>query len=169
MGSPQQLEDWINRIKARRSSIDPRWLRVFAWFWLGSTALLVLAMVLFTVLMNSDSFHRYLIRTAERQGSQALGTQVHLQNVALHLSALSVDLYGITVDGASPHATPPLLQVDRVHASVRIVSVLRKAWYLDDLRIDHPVAQILVDDQGVSNIPIFKKSNSGSSTTVFAM
>ena len=123
--------------------------------------------LLIAVLLNSTRFHQYLIDTVQRQASEKFGTGVHLQNFALHLSTLNLDLYGVTVDGASPYPNPPLLQVEHAEAGVRIVSVLSRKWYLSDVRIDHPVVQVFVDKNGVSNIPTTKSSGGGSNTTVF--
>ncbi|MGA7243623.1 MAG: hypothetical protein WBX19_10585, partial [Terracidiphilus sp.] len=40
-----------------------------------------------------------------------------------------------------------------VQAGVRIVSAFGREWYFDNIRIDNPVAQVLVDKNGVSNLP----------------
>jgi len=158
--------DWRDRLRRRRSVPRPLWLRVAAWTWVGFAALTLLASVAIAVLINNSRFHNYLIRTVEASASESLGARVQLQNFALHLPTLSADLYGITVDGAAPYPDPPLLQVDHIEAGVRVVSILHRAWYFDNLRIDHPVVHISVDYNGVSNIPTPKSSNS-SSTSVF--
>ncbi|MGH9606801.1 MAG: translocation/assembly module TamB domain-containing protein [Terracidiphilus sp.] len=118
--------------------------------------------------INVDGAHRYLLGLAQREASSKLGVPVKLQNFSVHLSNLSVDLYGIRVAGASPHPNPPLLEVNRIQVSVRIVSILRRHWYLDDLRIDHPVVWIMVGKNGVSNLPAIK-SDGGSKINVFTL
>jgi len=130
--------------------------------------LVLIAATSIAVLLNNRRFHDYLLRTAQTQASESLGVRVQIQNFAVNLSNLSLDLYGITVDGAVPYANPPLLQVDHAEAGVRIVSILHGKWYLDSLRIDRPIARIFVDAHGNSNIPTFKSSgNSSSNTSVF--
>jgi translocation and assembly module TamB len=154
-----------SRLRQRLSS---RALRTALWIEgiLGLTLLLV--GIAIAVLINSAAFHQYVITTVQRQASEKLGTGVHLQNFALHLSTLSLELYGVTVDGASPYPNPPLLQVEHAEAGVHIVSILSRTWYLSDVRIDHPVVQIFVDKNGVSNIPTIKSSGGGgSNTTIF--
>ena len=113
-----------------------RFMRIVAWFYAASTILLLLFALTTAILLNSTRFHNYLIRTAEQQAQESLGVRVQLQNFALNLSNLRLDLYGVTVDGASPNSSPPLLQVRHAEASVRIISFLRKKWYLDDIRVD---------------------------------
>jgi translocation and assembly module TamB len=109
---------------------------------------------------NSTSLHSYLIRTLQNQASEKLGVPVVLQNFTLHMASLSVDLYGLTVSGANGHPNPALLQVQHIQAGVKVVSIVRRKWYLDTLRIDRPIIQILVDSNGTSNIPTIKSTGS---------
>jgi translocation and assembly module TamB len=144
-----------------------RFMRIVAWFYAASTILLLLFALTTAILLNSTRFHNYVIRTAEQQAQESLGVRVQLQNFAVNFSNLRLDLYGVTVDGASPYSSPPLLQVQHAEASLRVVSILRKKWYLDDIRADQPVVQVYVDKNGHSNIPTIKSSNSNSQTSIF--
>jgi len=167
MGKSFLPPDWRDRLNQRRRMPRPLWLRVAAWISVGSAALTLFAGIAFVALMNNPRFHSYLLRTVETNASKSLGVRVQLQNFTLHMRTLSADLYGVTVDGAAPYPDPPLLQVEHIEAGVRVVSILHRAWYFDDLRIDHPVVHIFVDYNGVSNIPAFKSSGNSSSTSVF--
>jgi hypothetical protein len=160
--------DWRDRLDKYWKGPRPLWMRIAAWIWVGITAVTLLAACTLMILANNPRFHEYVIRTIESNASESLGVRVQLQNFALHLSTLSVDLYGITVDGANPYPNPPLLQVDHAEAGVRIVSILHRAWYFDDLRIDRPIARVFIDDHGVSNIPVFKKPIAAA-TPVFSI
>jgi translocation and assembly module TamB len=122
--------------------------------------------VVLALLVNSSRGHAYLINALQNKAAESLGVAVRLQNFNLNLTTLSVDLYGLTIDGAGPHSNPPLLQVKHAEAGVRVVSVFGRDWYFDSIRLDKPVAQIFVDKNGVSNLPTFKSSNSNN-TTVF--
>ena len=127
--------------------------------------LLLVAGLAVTILLHSARFHNYVLSTVEQKASESIGTKVQLQNFALNLSNLSLDLYGLTVAGASPYPDPPLLQVAHGEVGVRIVSVLHQKWYLDSLVIDQPVVRVFTDAHGVSNIPTIKSSGSSSSNT----
>ena len=166
MTPPFLPPDWRERIQHKPKLPRQRWVRVLAWIWVVSTALTLAGFVAVVLLLNNVRFHRYLIRLVESKASQSLGVPVHLQNFALNFHALSADLYGLTVEGATPYANPPLMQVDHAEASVRIVSILRHAWYLDDIRIDRPIIHVFVDAHGVSNLPTLKSSGN-STTSVF--
>lgn len=118
------------------------------------------------LLLRSHSFHQYVLAKAEQKASDAFGARVEVKDFALHLSTLSLDLYGLTVYGAAPYANPPLLQVDRLATGVRVVSLLHRSWYLEDIQVEHPVVRVLVDQQGKDNLPQ-TKSSGGSRTSVF--
>ena len=157
-----------------RDPSNLRWLKarhpffkIVAWIFLGMTAVTLIVAVGVAILLNNARFHDYLIRAAEAKASERLGVRVQLQGFVADLSNLSVDLYGVTMDGASPYPNPPLLQVDHVRAGVRIVSILSRTWYLDSFQLDHPVVHVFVDSNGLSNIPTIKSSGQGSNTSVF--
>jgi translocation and assembly module TamB len=150
----------------QRRSI-PRIVRVSAWA-AGCLMLAALVTVIALVtLVNSDGVHRYLLEKAQSEASARLGVRVRLENFTLHLSTLSLDLYGISVDGAAPYAHPALLEVDHVQIGARVVSVLTKTWYLAGVEVDHPAVWITVDKNGVSNLPQLKSNNGGSGTSIF--
>ena len=139
--------------------------RVTAWIAISLVALLVIAGIAVTVVLRSARFHNYVLATVQMKASESIGTQVQLQNFALHFSNLSLDLYGLTVHGAAPYPNPPLLQVAHAEAGVRIVSVLHQKWYLDSFVVDRPVVKVFSDAHGVTNIPVIKSSGSSSSNT----
>ena len=142
-----------------------RWVAwVIAIVWL----LPLLIIVPLLLLVNTNGVHRYLIGLVQQNASESLGVQVQLQNFVLHYRTLSVDLYGIRIAGAEPYADPPLLSADHIQAGLRVVSIFRGQWYLDNLQIDHPVAWIVVDKNGVSNLPRPQGSN-GNGTDIFQM
>ena len=142
-----------------------RWLKVAAWVAGTVVALLVVAGLVITAVLHSARFHNYVLNTVQQKASENLGTQVQLQNFALHLSGLGVDLYGLTVHGAAPYPNPPLLQVAHAEVGVRVVSILHQKWYLDSFIVDQPVVKIFTDAHGVTNIPVIKSSGASSSNT----
>ncbi|HEX4285577.1 MAG TPA: translocation/assembly module TamB domain-containing protein [Terracidiphilus sp.] len=141
--------------------------RTAIWIGAGVAAALLLIALVVAVVLTNPSLHRYVQSTLEKQVSASLGVQVNLQDFALHLSSLSVDLYGVTIHGAQPYANPPLLQVEHLKAGIGITSVWKRKWYFNEIEIDRPVVRVFVDKNGVSNLPKPKTSSSSSSTTVF--
>jgi translocation and assembly module TamB len=141
---------------------------LIAWVTAVFTFLPIILLVAVLALINNDGVHRYLLSLIQREASKSLGVQVQLQDFLLHYRTLSVDLYGLRAAGAAPYSNPPLLTVDHVNAGVRIVSILSRKWYLDNIEIDHPVAWITVDKNGVTNIPA-PKSSGKSNTDIFQL
>ncbi|MFC5862294.1 translocation/assembly module TamB domain-containing protein [Acidicapsa dinghuensis] len=141
------------------------WLKVAIWAGASILLLILIVGVTLSILLHSERFHNYMLRTAQQKATEALGVPVRLQNFAVNLSHLDLDLYGLTVEGAAPYANPALLQVDHAEAGVRIVSFLQRTWYLNSIRVDRPIVHLYVDKQGRSNLPTFQKSSSSSSNT----
>jgi translocation and assembly module TamB len=138
--------------------------------WVGATVVAIVLIVVFgaMVLLNDPRFHWYLRAVVERRASEALGVNVQLQEFNLHLSTLGLDLYGVTIHGAKPYETTPLLQVEHIATGVRIVSVFQRKWYFDKIDIDRPVVQVVFDKNGNSNLPkLTSNSKSSSNTSVF--
>jgi translocation and assembly module TamB len=144
----------------------PAW-RAVGWFFTGLLVLLVLAVGALDILLHSERVHDYALALVQQKASERLGTKVTLENFTVNLHNLSLDLYGLTVEGAKPYANPPLLQVQHAHVGVRIVSILERKWYLDSLVIDRPVVKVFVDPYGISNIPTLKSSGGSSNTSIF--
>ena len=127
--------------------------------WPSSCQPVAIAVVLF----RSQTFKNYLLGKIQQSASASLDTPVRLQNFALHFSPLSADLYGVTVRGTEPETEPPLLTVDHIKVGITIVSLLRREWNLNDIAVDHPVAHLLVNQQGENNLPA--QQNTGKSQT----
>ncbi len=152
-------------------SIRPRrrhrgW-RIFGWIAGSIVLLLVIVVVAAAVVVRTARFHDYVLRTVDNKASAALNTPVHLQNFALHLSTLSLDLYGLTVEGQGPGVNQPLLRADHGYLDVNVTSIFHREWYVEDITIDHPVVKLIVDKNGNTNLPNLPQSNSSSNTNVF--
>ena len=138
------------------------------WVAAVAAALLLLAVLGITLLLRSERFHGYLLRTAQQKASEALGSQAQIRDYALHWSGISptVDLYGVVVHGAAPYSDPPLFEADVIHMGVTVTSLLHKAWYVSDVRIEHPVARVFADRDGRTNLPAPKTTKSSARSTM---
>lgn len=135
---------------------------------MGVLVVIALVVVGVIVILKSNAVHGYILNVAEQKVTASLGTRVQVGNFALSFSGISptLDLYNVTVYGAPPYQSPPLLQVDRIAVGVHVTSLLRREWYFDSLAIVHPVARVFVDRQGTDNLPKMKSSGT-SHTSVF--
>src|SRR5271166_4985580 len=154
-----------NHIWYRRAG-ESLWKRVVTWVGGILLALIVVVAAGVYVLLHSQKFHNYVLNQARTKASAALNTRVQLQNLTLHFHNLGLDLYGLTVYGTGPGAGRPLLQVDHIGLGVRVISVVHRKWNLDNVIVDHPVADLIVGPDGQNNLPTMQSSGT-SNTNVF--
>jgi translocation and assembly module TamB len=138
------------------------------WVAAGAGALVLVAVLGITLLLHSERFHGYLLRTAQQKASDALGSRAQMRDFAVHWSGISptVDLYGVVVHGAAPYSEPPLFEADAIYLRATITSWLHKAWYVSDVRIEHPIARIFAGRDGRTNLPPPKPTKSSAQNTM---
>ena len=139
------------------------------WAGLGLVLLLIVIIAALFTLPKVSSFRQWAISKVEANLASSLGTQVHVRDFALSLSHLTLDLYGVTVDGAAPYQTPPLLTVDHLGLGLGITSLAKREWYVRNVVADHPVVRVFVDPKGTDNLPQSKSSNNQSHTDIFQL
>jgi len=140
--------------------------RIAAWTAGIAVGFVVLVLVVGYFVLRSSAFHEYVISKVEQIAGQKLGSPLDIQSFDLHLSNLSLDLNGITVQGSGSSPYGPLLQIDHIGLNVKIISVLHRKWNLNSITVDHPVAHVFIDKAGESNIPS-PHSSSSSHTNIF--
>src|SRR5580698_1143035 len=146
----------MTRVNGKQMSIparlqllqQSRYVRIIAWCSSGLALIAILCFGALIALVNSQAGHRYLLSMAQRKAADALGVPVQIQNFSLHLSTLSLDLYGVRIAGAAPYVDRPLLQADHLNVGVGVTSVFSRTWYFNQIQIDHPVAWVIVDKNG---------------------
>ena len=119
-------------------------------------------------LLHSVRFHAYLLRTAQQKVGAALGSQVQIRDFALRWAGVSptLDAYAVIVHGSGPDSSPPLFEADAIHFGITVTSLLHQAWYVDDIRIEHPVVHLVVDKDGHSNLPSPRNAKAGTAPSV---
>ena len=143
------------------------WKRIAAWIGGGIVVIIAGLLIAIVALLHNDSFRQYLLRIAHTKLSEAVGIQLKMRDFSVHLSGFSpaVDMLDVVIDGAAPYETPPLVQVEHLTVGIQIISLLQRKWYLKDIVIDHPVARVFVAENGDTNIP--KTRSSESQTSIF--
>src|SRR5262249_6871814 len=120
------------------------WKRIVGWIGFCILALIVMVAVGGYFTQRSNWFHRVLISKIEQQASARTGAQVRMQSLALHLSSLSADVYGITVRGKEPESAPPLAEADAFTIRLKIVSLFDKKIDLSEIILRHPRVHVRV-------------------------
>ena len=147
------------------------WKKILAWVLASMGTIVLLIVFAVAVLLHSDKFHAYLLRTAQEKATEALGSQIQMRDFAFHWYGLgpSVELYDIVIHGAAPYENHSAADGRSLRLQVAITSFLHRSWYVDDIRIEHPVVRVFADNQGHTNIPSPKPSGSSqqSQTNIF--
>jgi uncharacterized protein involved in outer membrane biogenesis len=143
------------------------WKRKLGWIGIGLVAAVFVLGVAGYVVLRSQRFHSYVLAKIQQQASAATGAQVRIQNFALHLSTLGADAYGITIRGSEPTSALPLVEADQLLIRLKIVSLLHKKVDLSEIVLHHPAVNLLVREDGTTNLPTPPKSNSNTSTSPF--
>jgi translocation and assembly module TamB len=143
------------------------WQRRLGWIAVVLVTSIAVLVVAGYLIVNSPRFHGYLLAQIEKQASEATGAEVRVQNFALHLSQLAADGYGITVRGNQPASARPLVQADQLRIRLKIVSLLRKKVDLSEIILRHPVVNLQVRKDGITNLPTPPKSNKDTSSNLF--
>jgi len=143
------------------------WKRKLGWIGIVLGSFVVVLGIAGYLLLRSQTFHGYVLAKIQQQASEATGAEVHIQNFSLHLSRLGAEAYGITIRGIEPKSAMPLVAADQFMIRLKIVSLLRRKVDLNEIVLRHPVLNIIVREDGSTNLPTPPKSNSNSSTSPF--
>ncbi|HEV3040161.1 MAG TPA: translocation/assembly module TamB domain-containing protein [Candidatus Angelobacter sp.] len=145
-----------------------RWRKIILWSITG-IVVLVIAVVITGVLLleHNPSFRQYVLNKVTSSIAESTGAKIEVRDFDVHLSTLSVNLHDVKVHGTEPDPNKPLLQTDRLGASIKILSLFRRTWRLQDVEIDHPVVRFSVNKAGENNLPKSQKQSSSSNTNIF--
>src|SRR5579864_800690 len=131
----------------------------------GPAILLLLAAAGF-VILRSQAFNRYLLGKIIQQAQESTGAHIGIQQLAIHWSPFTADLYGIAVRGQAADTAPPLLMADHIGVSLGLRALLRREVDLYAIVVDRPVLRVHTDKQGNINLPKAPPSSSSSSSTL---
>ena len=157
------------RLPPERPVRHNRWKKVVGWIAGILVLLVVLVVIGVFALLHSAKFHAYVLRTAQEKATADLGAPVRLQDFTLQWSGISptLNLYNVTILGAGAHPNQPVLEVDHLEAQVRVTSLLRRTWYINDISVDHPVVHFYVDKSGENNLPKPQSRGNKNNTNLF--
>lgn len=127
-----------------------KWLRRSFWT-LG--ALLLLFIVTAFVLKQSGFADEWARKAIVSEIEKASGGKAELTAFRFQLWSVRAEMEGFTLHGREPEGTPPLFAADRIVVDVRVDSLWRKKFSLDEVLLTRPRVHIRMDEQGRSNIP----------------
>lgn len=146
------------------------WKKIILWT-IAAVLLLVIGTLTTGVILlqHSASFRGFLLAKVESSVADSTGAQLKVRDFNVHLSNLSVDVYGVVVRGTEPRDKPPLFAAEHLNAGITVDSLIRRTWHFRDIVVDHPVVHLAVNKAGESNLPRPKTQSSGKKTDLFAL
>jgi translocation and assembly module TamB len=103
--------------------------------------------------VTTDSFQQLVRRRVVASVEKIVGGRVELGQLHTIPFRLRVDARNLTIHGREASDQIPFLQVDRVQAEMKIISLLSTTIGLHSLVLDHPVVHVIVFVDGSTNIP----------------
>ena len=166
MPNKENLENKSDSAQLRHKT--GKWRKFVLWG-IAGIFVLVTAVVITGVLLlqHNQSFRHYVLAKITSSISESTGAKIEVRDFNVHLATLTVDLYDVKVHGTEPDPAKPLLQTDHLGASVKVLSILRRTWRLQNIQIDHPVVRVMVNKAGENNLPKSPKKSSSSNTSIF--
>src|SRR5215469_17781345 len=143
------------------------WKRIVGWTLAGMAGAIVVAAMGGYLYLKSTSFQHFALAKIEQAAETATGAKTQVVRLNFDLSTLTAHLYDITLHGRERPGQPPLLHIDELTVSVKIVSALRRQVSLSELLIEHPVIHVQVSQSGNNNLPSVPPSQNASHTSVF--
>jgi translocation and assembly module TamB len=103
--------------------------------------------------LTTDSFQQRMRRRVVAELEKATGGRVDLGELHTIPFRLRVDARNLTVHGLEAADQLPLLQVERLQAELKIISLLSTTIGLHSLVLEHPVVHVIDYPDGSTNIP----------------
>ncbi len=144
-----------------------QWKKAVGWTFTGILTLLIVGGAGGYLYLQSTSFKDLALRTISEKVEKATGGKTQIGGLDFRLSTLTAHLYNIVIRGTEPSDAPPLLKVDEVTVSLKIVSALRREISLSELLIQHPIVHVRVTGEGRNNLPQAPVTQSKSKTDIF--
>ena len=135
---------------------------------MGLGALVVCAIVVGIVVVNTAAFRDYLRGQISKQAMAKFGARVEIESIETHWWALGADLNRVVVYGNTSGAASGgggdaddavLFRAARLEIGLRFWPLLRGRFEMSKLILDEPVVHLRIDSQGHSNIPNGSRAN----------
>ena len=103
--------------------------------------------------VTTDSFQQRVRRRVVAALEEATGGRVELGELHTIPFRLRVDGRNLTIHGREAAGEVPFVQVERVQAELKIISLFEKSIGLHSLQLDRPVVHIIAYADGTTNMP----------------
>src|SRR5579863_9675210 len=96
------------------------WKKIIGWGFAGILILIVAAITTgYLLLEHNQGFRQMILTKVEGSVAESTGARLEVRDFHVHLSDLSLDLYGIKIHGSETNPDEPLLQADHVNVGLK--------------------------------------------------
>jgi translocation and assembly module TamB len=136
----------------------------------ASAALLIVLLVVIGIeVIRSAWFAGYVSRKIVSVTEESTGGRVELGSFVFDWRHLHARVTGFVLRGKEPQSSPPLLSIDAIDLTLKLLPSFKKTVDLQYLGLEKPTANIIVFSDGTTNIPqpkVPSKSNDSALQTI---
>ena len=160
MGEPASI---TNPEKPQPARSRIRW-----WGWvIRACALAVLLMAGAVLYLQSSGFQQMVRDRLITALEQSTGTRVEVREFSVDWPRLEVNLRGFVLHGLEAAKAPPLFSAEWLNLRWRLVSFWRLSADLQQIRVLEPRVNIVVGEDGRSNLPPLPRATGSSDHAKF--
>jgi translocation and assembly module TamB len=133
------------------------------------TAILALVVIV-VIVVRTAAFHQFVLAKVIQKLEAATGGRVEIGNFGFSWRGLRIDFYNVALLGTESASQRPLFVADHLAVGVKILSVWKRQVDLNEIILDHPVANLQIDAAGRNNLPASparKAADANSSSSIF--
>jgi translocation and assembly module TamB len=134
--------------------VPPERRRILWKLFLGFCVFSLIGFALLGWYVTTDSFQRMVRRRVVASLEKMTGGRVELGQLHTIPFRLRVDARDLTIHGREASDQIPFVQVDRLQAEIKIISLLSTTIGLHSLVLEHPVVHIIDYPDGTTNAPL---------------
>lgn len=143
----------MRRSRGRRRSLLRLFGRIVLRMVAAAVVLLVIAALAGLVVVQSGWFHEYVRQRIIADIEHATGGRVEIGRFSFRGPSLTASVAPLVLHGREPQGDPPLLQVESVTLSLRILSFAERKIDLASLTAMRPQVHIVTYPDGSNNLP----------------
>ena len=112
-------------------------------------------------ILRSSWFRDEVRRRVVAEVELTTGGKVEIKSFDYTWQTLTAEFRGFVVHGTEPPGSAPLLNIDTLRITLRIISIVKRSIDLDSLVVEHPQVNLLIAADGTTNLPSPAKKSNG--------
>jgi translocation and assembly module TamB len=136
--------------------------KILAWVAASLAGLILIVIIAALVVLRTEWFRDYVREKIITSVEDATGGKVELNEFTFDRHGLTAEVDGFVIHGTEPPGSPPLFEAPRIVLRLKLLAGLKKAIDLEYLGVERPSANVMVFQDGRTNIPTPKVARQSS-------